>query len=108
MGYSKTTLLICSLILSIGILGAGYSVGKAVYLIRMMNRTVSVKGLAELDVKSDLGIWEVNFREIGNDLIKISQKLQNDQAVVIDFLKHRLSCIIRISNIYSGQEKRCS
>lgn len=90
MGYSsKTTLLICALILGIGILGAGYSVGKAVYLIRKMNHTVTVKGLSEKDVKSDLGIWEINFREMGNDLIQIDQKIQNDQEVVVNFLKQQ-------------------
>lgn len=112
MGYSKTTLLICAFILSIGILGAGYSVGKAVYLIRMMNRTVSVKGLAEQDVKSDLGIWEINFREMGNDLVQIDQQLQKDTDLVINFLKQQgftndeldrtqLKIDDRLANIYN-------
>lgn len=87
MTLNKLTLILCSFILGIGILGAGYSVGKAVYLVRKMNRTVTVKGLAELDVKSDLGIWEINYREVGNDLSELDKRLQHDYEVVVAFLK---------------------
>lgn len=89
MMANKITLLLSSLILSVGILGAGYSVGKALYLTKKMNRSVTVKGLAEQDVKSDLGIWEINYREVGNDLIQLDQKIQHDQQVVVDFLKNQ-------------------
>jgi hypothetical protein len=85
----KITYLVCALLLSIGILGAGYSIGKAVYLVKKMSRSVTVKGLAEKDVKSDLGIWEINYKEIGNDLIQLDQGIQKDEQVVIAFLKQQ-------------------
>jgi len=53
----------------------------------MFNRSVTVKGLAERDVKSDLGIWEIDYREVGNNLTDLNQKIQHDQALVIEFLK---------------------
>lgn len=87
--FNKITLIFCSLILSVGILGAGYSMGKAVYLVKKMNRSVTVKGLAEQDVKSDLGIWEINYREVGNDLVQLDQRIQHDQQVVVDFLRQQ-------------------
>src|SRR5438876_1035383 len=80
----KITYLICAFMLSIGILGAGYSIGKAVYLVKKMNRTVTVKGLAEKDVKSDLGIWEINYREVGNDLVQLDQGIQQDVSLAFD------------------------
>lgn len=83
----KVTYIICAVILSIGMLGAGYSLGKAYYMVRKMNRIVTVKGLAEKDVKSDLGIWEINYREVGNDLIQLDQRIQHDHEVVVEFLK---------------------
>jgi|SRR5579885_1573397 hypothetical protein len=87
MGINKITMIFCSIILSIGILGSGYSIGKAVYLFKKMNRTVTVKGLAENDVKSDLGIWEIDYREVGSDLVQLDQRLQHDQQLVNEFLK---------------------
>jgi hypothetical protein len=109
---NKVTLYICTIIFSIGVLGAGYSVGKGVFLARMMSRTVSVKGLAEQDVKSDLGVWEINYREVGNDLVQIDQRLQHDQQAIIEFLKAQgfeeneiertpLKMDDRFANIYS-------
>ncbi len=89
MNLQKMTAIICSLILGIGVLGAGYSVGKGLYLIKKLNRTVSVKGLAEQDVKSDLGLWDINYREVGNDLVQLDQRLQHDQQVVTEFLKQQ-------------------
>ncbi|VVC77265.1 hypothetical protein AQUSIP_25920 [Aquicella siphonis] len=86
---NKFTWIICSLILAIGILGAGYSVGKAFYIVKKMNRSVTVKGLAERDVKSDLGLWEINFREVGNDLVQLDQRIQHDQELVVTFLKQQ-------------------
>jgi hypothetical protein len=112
MVLNKITVVVCSLLLSIGILGAGYSVGKGLYLIKKMNRTVTVKGLAEQDVKSDLGIWEINFKEVGNNLIELNQRLQHDQQLVAGFLKQQgftdhemdktqLKVEDRFANIYS-------
>lgn len=87
MGNKILAVLISAIILSLGIFGAGYAVGKSLYLSRLFNRTVTVKGLAERDVKSDLGIWEINYRQVGSSLIEINQRLQNDKIAVINFLK---------------------
>src|SRR5262245_11963071 len=89
MALHKVIVVICSLILGVGIFGAGYSIGKGFYLAKKMNRTVTVKGLAEQDVKSDLGIWEINYREVGDDLVNLDQRLQRDQQAVTDFVKQQ-------------------
>lgn len=89
MDNKRIAYIVCAIILSLGIISAGHSIGKAVYKIRMLGRSVTVKGLAERDVKSDLGIWEINYREIGNDLVQMDQRLQRDQQIVVDFLKQQ-------------------
>lgn len=89
MENGKVTLIIGAFILSLGLIGAGYSIGKGLYLVKTFNRTVTVKGLAEQDVRSDLGIWEINYREVGNDLVQLDQRLLHDQQVVIEFLKQQ-------------------
>lgn len=84
---NKVIYLISAIVISLGIFGAGYSVGKALYLSKILNREVTVKGLAERDVKSDLGIWEIDYREVGNNLIDLNKQLQHDQGIVLAFLK---------------------
>jgi hypothetical protein len=89
MQNNKWVFIISALILSLGIFGAGLSVGKAFYWARGLNRTVTVKGIAERDVKSDLGVWEINYREVGNDLAALDKNIQRDQLAVIEFLKQQ-------------------
>jgi len=105
-------ILFSSLIIGLGIWGAGHSIGKNMYRLKMMSRTVTVKGLAEKDVKSDLGIWDINYREVGNDLTQLDQRLQHDQQVVTNYLKQQgfsdqeigrlqLKVEDRLANIYN-------
>lgn len=82
----KTVLFLSALILGLGIFGAGACISKAVYLSKVANRSVMVKGIAEQDVKSDLGIWEIDYREMGNNLAEINQQMQKNQKLVHDFL----------------------
>ncbi len=89
MAINKLTVVFCALLLSLGVLGSGYSVGKAIYLFKRMSRIVTVKGIAEQDVKSDLGIWEINYRELGNDLVQLDQKIQHDQQIVATYLTQK-------------------
>lgn len=113
----KIVLLMSAFILSIGILGAGYSIGKALYLAKKMSRSVTVKGLAEKDIKSDLGIWEINYREIGSDLVQINQQLLRDEQLVTAFLKQhgihdqeiervQLKIEDRLANLYAQQNQQ--
>lgn len=112
MAIKKPSFVLCAVILSVGFLGAGFSIGRGMYLVKKMTRTATVKGIAERDVKSDLGIWEINYREIGNDLVQLDQKLQHDREVVVTFLKEQgftdteinrstLKVEDRFANVYS-------
>lgn len=83
----KLAMIIAAIIIGIGILGAGVNIGKGLYKARKLNRVLTIKGLAEQDVKSDLAIWDINYREIGNDLIALNQRLQHDESIVVTFLK---------------------
>jgi len=79
--------IIAAAVIGLGVFGAGYCIGKSIFLVKKLSRVVTVKGLAEQDVKSDLGIWEIYYREVGSDLIQVNQRLQHDQQVVTEFLK---------------------
>lgn len=86
---NRGIILVSSLILALGIFAAGYSFSRAFYLTHVMDRTVTVKGLTERDVKSDLSIWELDFRDTGNNLVDLNQRIMNYQKIVTDFLKNQ-------------------
>jgi uncharacterized protein len=78
--------LVCSAFLSLGIFGSGYSIGQHILLTKKMNRSVTVKGLAEQEVKSDFGVWKINYKEVGGNLVQLVQRIQHDQEMVRAFL----------------------
>src|SRR5690606_42091449 len=58
--------LLPAVILGAALAFAGWSVGQGVERFRMADRTVTVKGLAGMDVKSEFAIWTLAFRRGGN------------------------------------------
>lgn len=78
---------LASCIFSLGLLGSGFLIGKGFSRPHFSARTVTVKGLAEKKVRSNLGIWEINYREIGNDLTELEKKINEDQMLVRAFLQ---------------------
>lgn len=83
----STTYIVYAVIIAIAIIFAASKLGKGLQFLRSMTPTVTVKGIAERDVNSDLGIWEINYREIGNDLQKLDAFIQRDYDAVTKFLK---------------------
>lgn len=85
----NTTLVVYALILGIAILFAGGKIGKGLRFLKNTVPVVTVKGIAERDVISDLGIWEINYREIGNELPKLDALIQRDYDTTLKFLKQQ-------------------
>ena len=75
------------LILALGILGAGFAIGRYYYHAKMDTNFVTVKGLAEQDVKADLAVWDLKYVLTGNDVIALQQKLTEQQNIIIKHLK---------------------
>jgi hypothetical protein len=82
--------IVSALLLGIGFAVGGWFVGHGFE--RGHNaRYVTVKGLAERDVKADLALWPIRFVEAGDDLAKAQAKIQQDDAAVLAFLqRHKL------------------
>ena len=55
-------------ILALGIALGGFFPGYFYYSTVHNNRTVTVKGLSEMEVKADLAFWKIKFKTTGNDL----------------------------------------
>jgi uncharacterized protein len=75
-----------ALILSIGIILAGYMVGNMHLRGLKYQRYVSVKGLAESEVDANLAIWPFRMTVAGNDLNLLQKKLENDTRIIMNFL----------------------
>lgn len=80
---------IASLILAIGIALGGFFPGYYYYQSQLENRTVTVKGLAEMNVKADLAIWKIKFKTTGNDLSELQQKMTSDQKNIVAYLNKK-------------------
>src|SRR5690606_27207207 len=63
-----------ALILGAAVAFAGWSVGQGVERFRLADRSVTVKGLAELDVKSDFAIWTLGFRRGGSSFDDVQRQ----------------------------------
>ena len=75
-----------SLILGIAIAVAGISIGLGFYKGRAADRFVTVKGLAEREVKADLAIWPITFKVARNDLTELQAGIDSGRAAIKAFL----------------------
>src|SRR5437773_9048388 len=80
--------LIMGLCLLIGLITAGYFIGRGTARFKSEVRTVTVKGLVEREVKADEAIWTINLRRAGEDLKDANAKISADRNAVLAFLKN--------------------
>lgn len=78
---------VAALLLGAGVAFAGWSVGQGVERFRVADRTVTVKGLAERDVKSDFAVWTLSFRRAGQEFGDVQRALSADRDRVAGFLR---------------------
>ena len=88
-GETHTLSTSSSVILALGLILGAWILGSEVRDVRLADRFVAVRGLAERIVKSDLAIWPLRFREAGNDLKATFAQSEQDRQVVLDFLAHQ-------------------
>jgi hypothetical protein len=71
--------------LLLGLVLGGWLLGSQIKDIKLADRYVTVKGLVERTVKSDMAIWPVSFKEAGNDLSQVFAKSEADKTTVLKF-----------------------
>lgn len=86
-GSSFGAAFILGLFLATGLVGAGYLIGAALEKNRAANRFVSVKGLAEREVRANLCIWPIGFNVTGDDLVEVQSRIAALEKTIIEFLK---------------------
>src|SRR5712672_3560132 len=74
------------LLLALGLIVGGWVLGAQIKATRLADRYVSVRGLAERNVKSDLAIWPIDYKEAGDELSSLYSKTEADRKVILQFL----------------------
>ena len=73
-------------LLALGLIGGGWVLGVEIKATRLGDRYVTVKGLVERTVKSDLAIWTLGYKEAGDDLSAVYGKTEGDKQTILQFL----------------------
>ena len=73
-------------LLATGLIIGGWVLGAQIKATRLSDRYVTVKGLVERKVKSDLAIWPLTYKEAGNDLAALYAKTEADKKAILKFL----------------------
>ena len=71
----------------VGMTLLGSNVHQALLEVKSLDRTVTVKGLAEREVKANIAIWPIKFIEVDNDLARLHATIQTKTDYVVQFLK---------------------
>jgi hypothetical protein len=87
MNGRATTLL--GSLLALGMVVGGWLLGAQIKATRLSDRYVTVKGLVERKVKSDLAVWSLGYKEAGDDLSPVYAKTESDKKTVLEFLEQQ-------------------
>lgn len=77
---------VASAAVAIGLIGGGALIGQGVINARAGDRSVTVRGLAERDVKADLAVLPLRFTASGEVLSEVQARIDQDLATVRAFL----------------------
>jgi uncharacterized protein len=75
--------------LAFGLVVGGWLLGTQIKATRLGDRYVAVRGLAERNVKSDLAIWPIDYKEAGDDLASLYSKTEADRKMILQFLSQQ-------------------
>jgi hypothetical protein len=84
---SNRSQLILGLLLALGMIIGGWVLGAQIKATRLSDRYVTVRGLVERKVKSDLAIWPLSYKEAGDNLALLYSKIEGDKKTVLQFLQ---------------------
>jgi len=76
-------------LIALGLILGGWLLGTQIKAIRLGDRYVTVKGLVERKVKSDLAIWPISYTEAGDDLSSVYARSETDKKTVLQFLQEQ-------------------
>ncbi|MBQ1973139.1 MAG: SIMPL domain-containing protein [Paraprevotella sp.] len=78
-----------AVILSLGLWLGGVSIKNGIYEFVEGNRTVTVKGLAEQEIAANKVTWPLMYKQVGNDLPTLYDKINTTNQTIVEFLKKK-------------------
>lgn len=76
-------------LLAAGLIVLGVFLGRSIVRFKTLDRVVSVKGLAEKEVKADVAIWPIRYANAANSLPELYEQIEAAKNVIVDFLTKR-------------------
>ena len=76
-----------SAILAVGLIVLGLCIRSGFNSFSNKDRSVTVKGLSEMEVPADKVTWALTFQTLGNDLVSLYDATKTSNRTVVNFLK---------------------
>jgi hypothetical protein len=76
-----------AVVLALGIALGGWLAGHGIVASRTAERYVTVKGVAERDVRADLALWPLAFIATDDDLLAAQRKIDESRGAILAFLE---------------------
>lgn len=76
-------------IIAIGMFLMGYLIKQGLNTFSDKDRVVNVKGLAEMEVLANKVTWPLMFKDLGNDLPSLYNKINATNRAIVDFLRKK-------------------
>jgi uncharacterized protein len=73
-------------ILPVAILGFGFLIGQGLQKFNRNERSISVRGLAEKEVRSNVAVWKINYNISADRIENLREQLPVTQKIIQDFL----------------------
>jgi hypothetical protein len=83
---NRGEIVVLGFLLALGLVVGGWVLGRQIKATRLSDRYVTVKGLVERKVKSDLAVWPLSSKEAGDDLSSVYAKTESDKRTILEFL----------------------
>lgn len=83
---NKAVLLLASVVISVGMALSGLFVGHGISDIHKFDQYISVRGLAERQVKANKVIWEISYSVHGSSIKEIYSNVAHSQEAITEFL----------------------
>lgn len=85
MDSNKSTI-IAGACIGLGLLLLGVFLANGIKSSKSLDRSVTVKGLSEIEVPANRVTWPIMYSEVGNDLMNIYNSIESKNKAILNFL----------------------